>query len=298
MKISVIDVGTKSIKHHIFDGKKEILLNKDSTIKLGEDLLKTKNLNKSKIKRSIRHIKNLLELNKEKKMDKTILIGTDALRKANNANQFVDELKIKTGLDIEIISHEKEAELLGKSYQGIINKDFAVVDMGGGSTELVIFIDNNVQIFLIPFGVNKLYQEFMKKDYSNNIYNNKLSWEKLNEYINIEIDKILPSNLHIESFFLNGTLRFMQKQNNLLNTSFLKSDILNHPIKMNLDSYQHHINTLLEVGVDKLRENFLQDPGYADNFAIGQSVYYTIAKKLHAKSMYPSEMTYTQGLVK
>ncbi len=66
-------------------------------------------------------------------------VATATLRIATNANQFLDEAKAILGLPIEVISGEEEARLI---YQGVSQTTSGsdqrlVVDIGGGSTELV-----------------------------------------------------------------------------------------------------------------------------------------------------------------
>ena len=64
-----------------------------------------------------------------------------------------------------------------------------------------------------------------------------------------------------------------------------------------MESYKEHIQKLKEVGVRKLAENYPQDVVYADNFAIGQSIYFAIAEKLKIKTIYLSELLYSHGLL-
>ncbi len=295
----MIDVGTKSIKHYIFDGKKEVFFRRDSSIKLGEDVLKTNRLDELRVTRAIEHVKKCLDINKKGDVSKTIILGTDALRKAENSSHFIDKIKDETGIDIKIITHEEEAKLLGKAYRDLVRDNFAILDSGGGSTEVVVFKDSNRYIILLPFGVNKIYQEFMKKDYDCEDFNNEESWKKVDDFLEFEVDKVFSDypDLSVDILFIDGTLTFMTKQNDLLKTKFQKSEIKEHPFRMDMESYIDHVRALKDVGVKKLSENFPQDPGYADNFSIGQSIYFSIAKKLNVKEIYPSELQYTHGLI-
>ncbi len=299
MRTSIIDIGTKSIKHYIFEGKKEVFFKRESSIKLGEDVLKTNRLEEVGIIRAIEYVKKCLDINNKECVSKTIILGTDALRKAENSNYFIDKLKQETNIDIKIITHEEEAKLLGKAYRDLVKDNFAVLDVGGGSTEVIVFRDGVRYVILLAFGVNRIYQEFLKKDYDYEKFNNEESWEKVNEFLKSDIDKVFSdcSDLSVDILFIDGTLTFMTKQNNLLKTKFQQSGIKEHPFRMDMESYIDHIRALKDVGVKKLAENFPQDPGYADNFAIGQSIYFSIAKKLNVKEIYPSELQYTHGLI-
>jgi exopolyphosphatase/guanosine-5'-triphosphate,3'-diphosphate pyrophosphatase len=75
-------------------------------------------------------------------------LATSALRSASNGQQFVDEVKNQTGISIEIINGDKEAEYIyyGVKASGALTDDTSLVlDIGGGSVEFIIC--NQHQIF-------------------------------------------------------------------------------------------------------------------------------------------------------
>lgn len=68
------------------------------------------------------------------------LVATASCRQARNGRAFIDEVKDKTGLELEIIRPEEEARLavIGCSEhlkEGV--EQLMVIDIGGGSTELI-----------------------------------------------------------------------------------------------------------------------------------------------------------------
>jgi len=68
-------------------------------------------------------------------------IGTSALRSAENGGAFMDAVKAKTGLMIEIIDGNAEAEYIYKGIKAVgclSESDSLVVDIGGGSVEFII----------------------------------------------------------------------------------------------------------------------------------------------------------------
>lgn len=66
------------------------------------------------------------------------LYATSALREAKDGQAFIEEIKQHLGIHGEIISGEEEGRL---SYEGVKllvgNKSFSLIDIGGGSTEIV-----------------------------------------------------------------------------------------------------------------------------------------------------------------
>jgi exopolyphosphatase/guanosine-5'-triphosphate,3'-diphosphate pyrophosphatase len=67
--------------------------------------------------------------------------GTSALRDASNGSQFIKEVKARFNFDIQLITGEKEAELIYtgvKQTIGKITENFIILDIGGGSNEFII----------------------------------------------------------------------------------------------------------------------------------------------------------------
>ena len=87
------------------------------------------------------------------KPDNVRVVGTNALRKAKNSRQFISHAEKAIGFSIEIISGVEEARLVylgaAKSLQGDRGRRM-VVDIGGGSTEIVVG-DKSEPIYLESF---------------------------------------------------------------------------------------------------------------------------------------------------
>jgi exopolyphosphatase/guanosine-5'-triphosphate,3'-diphosphate pyrophosphatase len=94
-------------------------------------------------------------------------IGTSALRSAANAKSFISTVKQETGIEVEIVSGLREAELIYKGVKWSYDfKDPGVImDIGGGSTEF-IFADRNGlnDLISLNIGVSRIYQQFQCQD--------------------------------------------------------------------------------------------------------------------------------------
>jgi exopolyphosphatase/guanosine-5'-triphosphate,3'-diphosphate pyrophosphatase len=100
------------------------------------------------------------------KADKIIAVATAAIRNAKNGSLLTSEVYEKTGIRLHIISGDTEARL---SYLGVINtlpmKDGIVFDLGGGSTELILFRDRKlVESVSIPLGAVNTTEIFHIRD--------------------------------------------------------------------------------------------------------------------------------------
>lgn len=95
-------------------------------------------------------------------------IGTAALRTASNGETFVQEAKEQAGIDIQLISGDKEAEYITEGVLRAIPKAeerVLIMDIGGGSTEFIIADKSGVYWRRsFPLGVSVLFNGFHKND--------------------------------------------------------------------------------------------------------------------------------------
>jgi exopolyphosphatase/guanosine-5'-triphosphate,3'-diphosphate pyrophosphatase len=162
MKLAAIDIGTNSTRLLICDanplpdiGKIELLLiNREMQItRLGKNLERTGKISIKQAMETIDVLKKYNELMEKNSVKKFRAVGTRVFRYAKNVDWFISEVKGSTGIDIEIISGEQEAEL---SFEGAVqsidmesvlktadrvmnqDKNVLVLDVGGGSTEFML----------------------------------------------------------------------------------------------------------------------------------------------------------------
>jgi len=93
-------------------------------------------------------------------------VATAVLREAKNAEELINLIRDKTGIEIKIISGQSEAELTAKgvlSTLEIPKKSSLIVDIGGGSTEL-IWENDKKKVVSLALGATHLTQSFLKHD--------------------------------------------------------------------------------------------------------------------------------------
>ena len=101
-------------------------------------------------------------------VDHVHLIGTEALRQARNNDQFGDLIRRQLGWELKVISGKEEAAY---SFSGALdavdssNKNIVVMDVGGGSTEIIFGQDQVMGEFVsLPLGVVELAEKFQMKE--------------------------------------------------------------------------------------------------------------------------------------
>lgn len=163
----IIDIGTNSVLALIVDidgGQLSVVSDRKITTRLGEGLLKNQQLSKDAMDRTALAVSTLA---KDCDYDSVLITGTEALRRAENSNSFVNLLKTKHDLELIIISGETEAEL---SYYGALynldadKSNVLIVDVGGGSTELILGSNDEIKQYVsIQIGA-MILKELSEKD--------------------------------------------------------------------------------------------------------------------------------------
>ncbi len=88
-------------------------------------------------------------------------LGTSAIRDAQNQAEFIREIHSATGLRIEVISGDREAELISKGVQWIhsFSVPSMIMDIGGGSTEFIWSGPDGVAAYeSLDIGISRIYQ--------------------------------------------------------------------------------------------------------------------------------------------
>ncbi len=140
MRAAAIDIGTNSTRLLIAEKNKGgiNILNRSLEItRLGEGVDKSLLLNEKAVKRVLRALNNFREKLLKYNVKNIKIVGTSALRDVKNAEVLSERMKEKFGMELEIISGEKEAELNYKGAAADLENKFLLLDIGGGSTEFI-----------------------------------------------------------------------------------------------------------------------------------------------------------------
>jgi len=143
-RLASLDLGTNTfllLIADIDDGRVEPVLDRETIVRLGKGVEAAGNLNAAAMQRGYACLREYVKLAQQYEVEKIFAVGTSALRDAANRSEFLDAALEQTGMHIEIISGEKEARLTFAgtlSNKANLPEPIAVLDIGGGSTEVVI----------------------------------------------------------------------------------------------------------------------------------------------------------------
>ena len=147
MRIAGIDCGTNSIRLLINDfsendNQMHEVLREMRIVRLGEGVDKTKKFGEAALMRTFEAIDEYAQLINKNNVEKIRFVATSATRDAANREIFFSGVRERLNIEAEVISGEEEAALsfIGatKSLADVYPPPYLIVDLGGGSTELVL----------------------------------------------------------------------------------------------------------------------------------------------------------------
>ncbi|HEX3727888.1 MAG TPA: Ppx/GppA phosphatase family protein, partial [Pirellulales bacterium] len=151
-RLAAIDIGTNSIRLIVAEplrgGTYRILDEEKESTRLGENLSKTGRLEPRAIEKSLAALRRMKQIAEGFQITQLKTIATCAVREAANGGEFVRRAREELGIEIEVIGAKREALLAFGSVQRAFdfqNQHVAVVDIGGGSTEIVLALGNFVE---------------------------------------------------------------------------------------------------------------------------------------------------------
>lgn len=154
LRYAAIDIGSNAVRLLIADilPKKEgFTYTKNLLIRvpvrLGDDAFIEKKLSAKKIAALVKTMQAFKHLMDVFEVDKYMACATSAMREAMNAQEVVKEIYTQADLNIQIIEGQREASIINANHIETTlaeNKNYLYIDVGGGSTELSVFIDKKL----------------------------------------------------------------------------------------------------------------------------------------------------------
>ena len=166
MDYGVIDLGSNTIRLSVFryeEGKIRLVQNKKTIAGLAS-CIKDGGLTEIGVVRACMALNRYKAILEEQKIEKYSVFATASLRNINNREIVLNEIKERTGIVPEILFGDEEARL---DFIGVKNGSEltrgVLIDIGGGSTELVLFENGEIKrLASIPIGALNLQNKSTK----------------------------------------------------------------------------------------------------------------------------------------
>ena len=169
MRVAAIDVGTNSTRLLVAEQKAEGFrpIDRRMTItRLGQGVDRTRALAPDALERTLATIADYAAACGEYDVKRLRVTGTSAVRDARNRNVFFEGVRKLTGSEPEMLSGEEEARA---TFRGAVS-DLAetghvlVVDIGGGSTELISGRTEPEHLVSLDIGCVRLFEKHLESD--------------------------------------------------------------------------------------------------------------------------------------
>jgi exopolyphosphatase/guanosine-5'-triphosphate,3'-diphosphate pyrophosphatase len=172
-RVAAIDIGTNSIHLLIAAINPElqsfsVVLAEKSTTRLGERDPNSGDLSAAAIERAFLTLRHCRDLAASHGVEQIVTAATSAVREAPNGREFVQALQDQLGLTVDLVSGLEEARLI---YLGVLSgmifgdKPHLILDIGGGSTELILADGGDARVLTSTrIGAVRLQREFCQQD--------------------------------------------------------------------------------------------------------------------------------------
>ena len=161
-----IDLGSNTLRVLEYDcATKKELFSYEKVVKTADGLASSGQINSETVERlvsALNEVKELLDFSSQQ----IKAVTTEALRRASNSDEVLAKIQEKTALSFDVISGEEEAKLTLLAVENRLKKlhyasdSFVLIDIGGGSTEIIFHFKKKVVSKSFPVGIVTIAQSY------------------------------------------------------------------------------------------------------------------------------------------
>jgi exopolyphosphatase/guanosine-5'-triphosphate,3'-diphosphate pyrophosphatase len=168
--LGIIDIGSNSGRVLVARVRSaahlDIVGDARSPLRLVRDVARRGELSEETIARTLRTLRGFLAVANGAGAERTMAVATAAVREARNGDELIERARAELGVSVEIANGEEEARygFLG-AVHGLPVQHGIVLDVGGGSLQLIHFRDRRLQrSWSLKLGALRLSDRFLKSD--------------------------------------------------------------------------------------------------------------------------------------
>ena len=163
----IIDIGSNTIRLNVYrveDEKVNVVVSKKEILGLISYVKKGK-LTAKGVKKLVADLKEMKDLLDLLKIESYHFFATASLRNIKNSAEVTQVIRDRVGIEVDVLSGEEEGELSFYGSLATIKEDDGIlIDLGGGSVELVLFQDKKItEKRSIPVGSLKMFDEYVSQ---------------------------------------------------------------------------------------------------------------------------------------
>jgi exopolyphosphatase/guanosine-5'-triphosphate,3'-diphosphate pyrophosphatase len=283
MKFGAIDIGTNAARLLVgevcTDGDHHYVKKISYTripLRLGDDVFEDGKISKVKQDHFVDSVLAFKLIAGIFEVEQLRAVATSAMREAKNADKVISKVKVKTGIDIEVISGQEEAELIFGTFM-LLDFDkkssFIVVDVGGGSTEISVF-ENGTKTASKSFeiGTIRLLKEKV----------NLSLWDEMSQWLQKNVDLKTPHQL----FGTGGNINKIHKIIGLKDKT-----------PVDIKNMNKLVENLNELSIEERIDRFQLKPDRADVIVPALQIYLHVMKELNCSEISVPKIGLSDGMI-
>ena len=285
MILSAIDIGSNAARLLITEAKQdkngESSFNKLNLVRvplrLGFDVFAHQKISAQKAEMFLHTMQAYSNLMKAYGVQMSRAFATSAMRDASNASEIIQSIKQATGIEIEVISGDMEADLVYENHIAEkMDKDhsYMYIDVGGGSTE-ISFFSNGIAVFKKSYNIGtiRILQNAVTDD----------MWEEMKNMLKA----VTKGHQEVVAIGSGGNI------NKIFSLS-KKKDGKSLPIEL-LKDYSRELSA---VSINDRIVKYDMRPDRADVIVPALHIYLNIMRWTGAKEIYVPKIGLADGLIK
>ncbi len=297
--VASIDVGSNSIRMTIAqmspDGRIEILEDLWNNTGVGKDTFMFGRIQVDTIYRTCDILLNYTRLMKDYNVEYYRAVCTSGIREAENKEYVLEQIRLKTGLDVEVINNAQERFFMYKAMRytipdsrGFGHKGTLIVDIRSGGIEISLYSSGSLKFTeYIKIGSLRLRGiladlEKMTLDFPGIV----------EEFVESRIDFLIPliSEVPINNFIgLGGELSVISKLTFDGNTGESKF--------VNKAALRELYNELHKMSTEQIAKRFMLEKNQAEILLPSIILFYSFLEMTNAKGIYAPMVSLRQGLL-
>lgn len=170
-RIAIIDMGTNTFHLLLAEtehGGYKIIHRDRVAVKIGKGGINAGKITEAAMNRALLAMQSFKNTIDQNGITRVYAYGTSAIRNARNKDVMSARIKSVTGVDIDIISGEREAEFIYEGVKAALDLEHdrsLIIDIGGGSVEFIIGnADKILWMKSLETGAQRLLELFHKND--------------------------------------------------------------------------------------------------------------------------------------
>jgi exopolyphosphatase/guanosine-5'-triphosphate,3'-diphosphate pyrophosphatase len=302
--VAVIDIGTSSIRMAVAEidsrGRVHTLEELTQAVSLGKDTFTSGSIGRAKMEECVRVLKayrRVLSEYRIEKPERIRVVATSAVREARNRLAFIDRVYIATGLQIEPLDEAEENRVTYLSVNPFLQSEPSlraaktlVVEVGGGSTEILVVRSNNV-LFSHTYRLGSLRLRETLDVYHAPPTNFRRILDSQIERVVSKIHEEVQAGGPVELLTLGGDMRFAAT---LLGSRRPSRRVTRVP----LAALEPFVDSVLEMTEDEIARKYRLPFPDAETLGPALRTYTAIAKAFGVENLLVSQANLRDGLLK